>query len=48
MTGPRRWAGQGWAVKLTELGLLVKRGPVPVAFANHIDELIGQEELRRA
>jgi cardiolipin synthase A/B len=30
-----------------ELGLLVKRGPVPAALAVHIDELIGQQELRR-
>lgn len=31
-----------------ELGLLVKRGPVPVTFASHVDALIDQGELRRA
>ncbi len=31
-----------------ELGLLVKRGPVPAALAAHVDALIDQGELRRA
>lgn len=31
-----------------ELGLLVKRGPVPAALAAHVDALIDQEELRHA
>lgn len=31
-----------------ELGLLVKRGPVPGALAAHVDALIDQEVLRRA
>lgn len=31
-----------------ELGLLVKRGPVPAALAAHVDALIAQKELRRA
>lgn len=30
-----------------ELGLLVKRGPVPTALAAHVDALIDQQELRR-
>lgn len=31
-----------------ELGLLVKRGPLPVALAAHVDALIDREDLQRA